>query len=103
MEQTNLVKLNIGGRIFCTTKSTLSSKGENFFTSLLSGRFSSQKDETGAYFIDRNGDYFAPLLDFLRTGDLLLPTNTTFKMIAKEADFYQIKLPFEVLKFILFN
>ncbi len=28
------------------------------------------KDENGAIFIDRDGTYFAPLLSFLRTGEL---------------------------------
>ena len=30
------------------------------------------KDETGAYLIDRSPKYFEPILDYLRTGMLLL-------------------------------
>lgn len=40
----------------------------NYFTAILSGQFSTLKDESGAYFIDRDGQYFAPILTFLRTG-----------------------------------
>jgi len=87
------VKLNIGGRVFITHKSTLISKGENFFSKLLSGMFGSTKDENGAYFIDRNGDYFVPILDFLRTGQLVIPSSIPREGIEIEADFYQIKLP----------
>lgn len=49
-----LVRLNVGGTCITTTKTTLLSKGENFFTPLLSGKIPTQRDETGAYFIDRS-------------------------------------------------
>ena len=32
----------------------------------------SEKDETGAYLIDRSPDYFAPILNFLRCGQIIL-------------------------------
>ncbi len=38
--------------IFATSKTTLLSAGESFFTSLLSERHQSARDNTGAYFID---------------------------------------------------
>lgn len=42
--------------------------GENYFTAILSGQFATLKDGSGAIFIDRDGQYFAPILTFLRTG-----------------------------------
>ena len=48
-----IVKLNVGGTRFETSLSTLSYKGENFFTALCSGLIPSTKDEKGFYFIDR--------------------------------------------------
>ena len=69
----SIVKLNVGGRKFYTTKSTLCTAGQNFFSALLSGRFNSEIDPNGFTVIDRNGDLFAPLLDFLRTGNLYIP------------------------------
>ena len=67
-----IVKLNVGGvsclrfgsvaesflccmlqETFATSPTTLVSCGETFFSSLLSGRHESEKDENGAYFIDR--------------------------------------------------
>lgn len=47
--------------------------------------------DTGAYFIDRDGELFAHILDFLRNGRILLPEG--FKEIARlreEAIFYQL-------------
>lgn len=37
------------------------------------GSFTAVKDERGYYFIDRDGEYFAPILEFLRTGDFYVP------------------------------
>eukprot|EP01126_Amoeba_proteus_P030870 TRINITY_DN30411_c0_g1_i1.p1 TRINITY_DN30411_c0_g1~~TRINITY_DN30411_c0_g1_i1.p1 ORF type:complete len:311 (-),score=93.98 TRINITY_DN30411_c0_g1_i1:442-1374(-) len=85
-----LVRLNIGGTYITTTKSTLLSKGENFFTPLLEGKLQSQKDETGAYFIDRNGQYFEPILNFLRYGQLIVPTGLKLLSVLQEANFYSI-------------
>jgi hypothetical protein len=57
--QNDLVHLNVGGQRFSTSKRTLLSIQEDtFFTSLLSGRISSNVDETGAYFIDRDPTLF---------------------------------------------
>lgn len=64
--ESSIVRLNIGGQIYITTKTTLLSRGENFFSGLfagfiihvflylfLKGRIPAEKDESGAFFIDR--------------------------------------------------
>jgi len=86
------VKLNIGGTKFLTSKSTLSSVGTNFFTKLLSEDMPSSRDEEGCYFIDRNGKTFQILLDFLRTGELIIPPTVNERAVYLEADFYSIDL-----------
>jgi len=65
-----IIRLNIGGFIFETTRDTLlNTGGENYFTSLLSGRIPSTIDRNGAYFIDRDGQVphfcYPPLLNLL--------------------------------------
>lgn len=40
-----IVKLNIGGYKYVTTKATLNAHGENFFTALLKGTIPSLQDE----------------------------------------------------------
>lgn len=87
-----LVRLNIGGILYVTTKTTLFSKGDNFFTPLLSGKISSLKDETGAYYIDRNGKNFEPILDFLRYGQLIVPKYLKIASVINEANFYAIDI-----------
>jgi hypothetical protein len=94
-----LVKLNVGGRVYVTLASTLTQNGtgDNFFSRMLSGKFSSTMVDSDQHFIDRNGDYFAPLLDYLRTGHWHVPQYIDLRMILREADFYGIELGVEVL------
>ncbi len=87
-----IVILNVGGRRFYTTRSTLESRGQdNFLARLINAdavvKLPNLVDEKGALFIDRNGDKFAFVLDFLRTGKLpvLLP------VIVEELEFYGLK------------
>ena len=74
MQTNDIVHLNVGGQRFSTSKRTLLSvQGEEtFFTSLLSGRISSNEDENGAIFIDRDPTLFRLILNYLRTHQLHL-------------------------------
>lgn len=92
---TSLVGLNIGGTIFTTSRSTLCSSTDTFFSALLSERLPSTKDAAGNYFIDRCGEYFKPILEYLRTGSFEVPKGMSWSSISREADFYQIQLPDE--------
>ena len=49
---TTLVKLNIGGHLFTTTSSTLLNAGDSYFSSMLSGRIPTTKDDAGTLPID---------------------------------------------------
>ncbi|XP_039217782.1 SH3KBP1-binding protein 1 isoform X3 [Crotalus tigris] len=84
-----LVELNVGGRRFCTSRQTLAWVPDSFFSSLLSGRISSLRDETGAIFIDRDPDLFAPILNFLRCKELDL-RGSDVSLLLHEAQFYGI-------------
>lgn len=70
------------------------------------GSFTAVKDERGYYFVDRDGEYFAPILEFLRTGDFYVPEGAPSVLselrvspgmraesIVREALFYSIILP----------
>ncbi len=50
----NPIKLSVGGVIFHTSVSNLT-KFPSMISTMLSGRFEIEKDETGAVFIDRDG------------------------------------------------
>ncbi|XP_067316954.1 SH3KBP1-binding protein 1 isoform X2 [Anolis sagrei] len=84
-----LIQLNVGGRRFSTSRQTLTWIPDSFFSSLLSGRISTLKDETGAIFIDRDPEVFAPILNFLRTKELDI-RRTNVSLLLHEAQFYGI-------------
>lgn len=93
-----IVRLNVGGRIFETTETTLRFDGvDNFFTALLSDRTPSLKDSTGAYFIDRDPDYFTVILRFLRTRKLDVSNGLQLTALYDEALFYSLDAVAEVI------
>uniref|UniRef100_A0A8C2GG87 BTB/POZ domain-containing protein KCTD9 n=1 Tax=Cyprinus carpio TaxID=7962 RepID=A0A8C2GG87_CYPCA len=73
--QTDWLTLNIGGRLFTTTRSTLVSKEPD---SMLAHMFrekdvwGNKQDERGAYLIDRSPEYFEPILNYLRHGQIIV-------------------------------
>lgn len=91
-----IVQLNIGGVRYTTSARTLlnyGARGEpNFFAALLSGALPSAKDASGAFFVDRDGIYFEPILSFLRTGFLHIPPHLPRATVMREAAFYLIDL-----------
>lgn len=87
-----IVKLNIGGYKYTTTQETLTCHGQNFFSALLKGKLPIIRDEEGCIFVDRDGEYFKPILEYLRTGELVIPDNMPLKCILREAQFYCIDL-----------
>ncbi|KAK7070260.1 BTB/POZ domain-containing protein kctd9 [Halocaridina rubra] len=87
------VTLNVGGRIFSTTRATLVTKEPN---SMLAKMFDSEgsslppsaRDAHGAYLIDRSYTYFEPLLNFLRNGTLILDPGINPEGVLEEAKFF---------------
>ncbi|XP_070562482.1 BTB/POZ domain-containing protein KCTD3-like [Ptychodera flava] len=84
-----IIHLNVGGTRFSTSRQTLTWVVDSFFSSLLSGRIASLKDETGAIFIDRDPNLFVPILNYLRTKDLDL-RDLNIPALRHEAEFYGI-------------
>ncbi|XP_077520750.1 BTB/POZ domain-containing protein KCTD3 isoform X2 [Amblyomma americanum] len=58
-------------------------------SSMLSGRISSHRDETGAIFIDRDPKLFSVILNFMRTKDIDL-RDLDMSILRHEAEFYGI-------------
>ena len=71
------VKLNVGGKEFTTTLTTLSKERESFLYSLVNN-YESDKDDNGAFLIDRDPEYFGPVLNYLRHGKLVMDKVLSF-------------------------
>ncbi|KAI1708035.1 BTB/POZ domain-containing protein [Ditylenchus destructor] len=85
------VRLNVGGKIFETTKVTLLQIPDTFFGRLLEGGLQSKKDETGAFRIDRSYEHFDTILNYLRDGSVNFDRSEKFmKDLLREADYYSI-------------
>lgn len=87
----SIVTLNVGGILYTTTKATLLKYPDSMLGSLISNGLPSTRDTNGHFFIDRDGQVFRHVLNFLRSSQLCLPSNfKDLDLLAAEADFYQI-------------
>jgi len=87
------VRLNVGGTHFLTTRSTLCKDPQSLLCKLLQGTsplLADGKDESGALLIDRDPSYFAPILNFMRHGKLIVDPNLSPEGVLEEAEFYNV-------------
>ena len=63
----SIVKLNVGGSFFDTSRTTLTSQKDSMLDAMFSGRHNVDKDDTGRYFLDRDGRTFEYVLAYLRS------------------------------------
>lgn len=85
------VELNVGGKLYNTTVTTLTRLPNNMIEKMFTGQTPIEKDASGRYFIDRDGEIFAHVLDFLRSKSLTLRDNfNDMEALMQEAEYYQI-------------
>jgi len=96
----SFVTLNVGGTTFLTTKTTLQKDPKSFLARLIDDRndLVSCKDPSGALLIDRDPQYFAPVLNFLRHGKLVLNKDIAEEGVLEEAEFYGVVELIKLLK-----
>ena len=104
----DLVRLNVGGEWYTTTKSTLLSQPHTLFHKMLQTKqngvlldnHSGGSSNSGYYFIDRDGKLFRHVLNYLRSGKLHCPQGfKEYEQLEEEARFYRLSgLESEILK-----
>ena len=65
----NFMKINVGGTVFTTRKSTLMRVDGTYLAAIASGRFEDERDEHGNIYIDRDPRHFEYILNWLRDPD----------------------------------
>ncbi|KAL4624385.1 BTB/POZ domain-containing protein KCTD5-like isoform X1 [Arapaima gigas] len=100
VEAAKWVRLNVGGTYFLTTRQTLCRDPKSFLYRLCQADpdLDSDKDETGAYLIDRDPTYFGPVLNYLRHGKLVLNKDLAEEGVLEEAEFYNITSLIKLIK-----
>ena len=86
------IELNIGGKYYSTSVLTLTRDPHSLLGRMFSGRQEVNKDNSGKYFIDRDGSLFRYILDFLRTKRLHLPEDfCEIERLKTEAEFFEME------------
>ncbi|XP_054770436.2 uncharacterized protein LOC129278254 [Lytechinus pictus] len=85
------IGMNVGGKIYQTSWSTLLRYPNTFFDSLFEGSADHPKDEQGNLLLDRDGETFRHILNFLRYGRVVIPEEfDDFHILEREADFLSL-------------
>lgn len=91
----NIVDLNVGGTHYTTSLATLTRFPGTYFAARFSGRYdpSTEMDSSNRVFVDRDGLTFRYILNFLRTGTLVIPENDLIlhQQVLQEADFFAVE------------
>ncbi len=91
----DVVRLNVGGTWFTTARATMEKYPDSLFPQIMGesakGISLKKQQPVGFYFIDRDGSLFGYILNFLRSGELVLPRDfKDYDMLLSEAKFYRL-------------
>jgi hypothetical protein len=87
-----IIELNVGGSVYCTTINTLLSEKNSFFETLINKKTEQVKDSNNRYFIDRDGRLFNYVLDYLRNKLSFVPPDNLIETnrLKIEAEYYKL-------------
>jgi hypothetical protein len=84
-----IIKLNVGGAHFEAWKSTLLKYPDSMLGRLFTTSSQLAKpNEDGEYFFDRNPDYFNAILNYLRSGKVMLNDSMSYDLLDEELQFW---------------
>ncbi|XP_057695273.1 BTB/POZ domain-containing protein KCTD14 isoform X2 [Corythoichthys intestinalis] len=85
----SVIDLNVGGQSFCTSVETLTKYPESKLAEWFNGPPKLPRDARGHYFLDRDGQHFGAVLEFLRSGRLPV---RDIPQVHKESVYYNVQL-----------
>jgi len=91
MSSNDWLTLNVGGQKFTTCRSTLNREPNCMLSRMFADNCylkPCEQDESGAYLIDRTPKYFEPILNFLRTGNLIIDPSVNPTGVLEEARYF---------------
>jgi hypothetical protein len=97
-KQEGRVELNIGGYRFETSVQTLRRVPHTFFDAYFSGRYAQDVCNDGSIFVDRDGEHFGHVLEYMRDGVIAVaelgarPSVSLLRALKREFGFYCIEL-----------
>jgi hypothetical protein len=100
--QEGRVELNIGGYRFETSVQTLRRVPHTFFDAYFSGRYAQDVCADGSIFVDRDGQHFGHVLEYMRDGYVSVaeagacPSVSLLRALKREFGFYCIELSAEL-------
>lgn len=85
------IELNVGGRVFATTRATLMRWENTYFHAMLGSAW--EPCHSGCYFIDRNPSHFERIIEAMRSGESVDAEGLTERQaarLAEECDYFQL-------------
>jgi hypothetical protein len=84
------VQFDVGGKIFKVSRALIDEHPDTMLAKMISEAWENENDKDKPLFVDRDGDLFAHVLNYLRYGSIDLPHSIPKTMFQRELDYYGI-------------
>ena len=92
-DRSDRVRFNVGGKEITTTRNLINQQPDSMLSTIISDTWNKSNSDSDdkPIFIDRSGDIFHYVLEYLRYGSIFLPTSIPTEMFTRELEYYLLK------------